>query len=96
MLYHELDMLQQLQTNGASSELVVPLHWAFQDQRMCYFVFDLVDGGDLRFHLNHRNHKMSEKVGTFSIHRTAPQAYPRLNVFVPCKLSPLTSLQSLP
>ena len=38
MLYHELEVLTELPFNGGVSELVVPLHWAFQDKQMCYFV----------------------------------------------------------
>ncbi|KAI0784196.1 kinase-like protein [Abortiporus biennis] len=41
---------------------VVNLRYAFQDDENCYFVLDLMLGGDLRFHLERRGHLDEEVV----------------------------------
>ncbi|KAF8632258.1 hypothetical protein AX15_002003 [Amanita polypyramis BW_CC] len=43
---------------------VVNLRYAFQDDENCFFVLDLMLGGDLRFHLNKRG-PVSEEVARF-------------------------------
>jgi serine/threonine protein kinase len=37
-----------------SSPFVVNMHYAFQDRDMIYLVLDLMEGGDLRYHIGNR------------------------------------------
>ncbi|BEI87199.1 hypothetical protein CcaverHIS002_0705450 [Cutaneotrichosporon cavernicola] len=49
---------------------VVNLRYAFQDDENCFFVLDLMLGGDLRFHLDRAGH-ISEDVVRFYVAETA-------------------------
>ena len=58
---NELDLLKLI-----SSEFIVNVHFAFQDDRTLYLIMDLLLGGDLRFHIA-RKRKFSEEVTKFFI-----------------------------
>lgn len=40
---------------GLHSPFLVNMHFAFQDRDTLYLVLDLMEGGDLRYHLGHRH-----------------------------------------
>ena len=59
----QLQVLSQL----PSSNFWITLHWAFQDKKFCYLAFDLLIGGDLRYHLSNIGRTFTEKETGFYI-----------------------------
>lgn len=49
MIFSELEAMKRL-----DHPAVVNLHFSFHDRRRCFFVMDLMTGGDLRYYLRKR------------------------------------------
>ena len=43
-----------------SSPFIVNMHYAFQDRDTLYLVLDLMEGGDLRYHIGNKNFNESQ------------------------------------
>jgi serine/threonine protein kinase len=64
MIRNEFEIMKRLHQNfyssssssSSSSSPFSQLHYAFTDTSACYLVFDLLTGGDLRYHLRKQNH----------------------------------------
>lgn len=52
MIRIELEIMKNIGNHSNISKL----HYAFRDYSMCYFVFELLNGADLRYHLRKRHH----------------------------------------
>lgn len=59
----QLQVLSQL----PRSNFWITLHWAFQDKRFCYLAFDLLIGGDLRYHISNIGRTFTEKETCFYV-----------------------------
>jgi serine/threonine protein kinase len=47
-------MNERLLLSQISSPFLVNMHYAFQDRDALYLVLDLMEGGDLRYHISER------------------------------------------
>jgi serine/threonine protein kinase len=64
IIQNELEVMKRLEKNSHSS--CPHLYYAFRDTSTCYLVFDLLTGGDLRYHLR-KHHHFSESGIAFLI-----------------------------
>ena len=48
-------MNERLLLSSLNSPFLVNIHYAFQDRDTLYLVLDLMEGGDLRYHLSTKN-----------------------------------------
>ena len=48
-------MNERMLLTDLNSPFIVNMHYAFQDRDTLYLVLDLMEGGDLRFHIGNKN-----------------------------------------